>query len=220
LLAAICAVVFGAALVGPSWMPEMASAAVILLLHTELKMQAASQAGRMLAGMRRNGELEMLLTTPYDEDDILRGCFHQLKRGLFWPTLFALGVDMTLLILGCCNDWFGGGLAWVVIVVVEILWMLANLYSLSWVGLFQGLKLANPSKAAGRAIMCVVQLPWVLGICCAGLAAVLAPGNTGPEVVLPIALIFLGSIAFCNFYFTGSAINDLRDQFRSWAAQS
>jgi hypothetical protein len=63
-------------------------------------------------------------------------------------------------------------------------------------------------------------LPWVLGISFAGLAAVLAQSNTGPEVVFPVAVIFVGSLAFCNFYFTGSAINELRDGFRPWAARS
>jgi hypothetical protein len=220
LLAVICALVLAAALLGPRGTKAWAAPVAILLLHSVLKYQAASQAGRMLAGKRRSGELEMLLTTPYDEDEILRGCFYQLIRSLYWPTLFALGVDLALLILGCCNDWFGAGLMWAFIVAVEVVWMLVNLHSLSWVGLFQGIKLGNPAKAAGRAIFLVVLLPWVLGIGFAGLAAVLAPGNTGPEVVSPVTVIFAGSLAFCNFYFTGSAINELRDGFRPWAARS
>jgi hypothetical protein len=220
LLIIICTVGLAAALLGPRWMYAWAMPATILLLHSVLKYQAASQAGRMLAGKRRSGELEMLLTTPYDEDEILRGCFYELIRSLYWPTLFALGVDLTLVILGCWKPWFGAGLMWAFIVAVEVVWLLVNLYSLSWVGLFQGIKLGNPAKAAGRAIFNVVLLPWVLGICFAGLAAVLAPGNTGPEVVFPVAVIFVGSLTFCNFYFAGSAINELRDGFRPWAARS
>jgi hypothetical protein len=219
LLAILCAIVLGAALLGTAWMKAAAIPGTILLLHSVLKYEAASQAGRMLAGKRRSGELELLLTTPCDEDEILRGCFLQLKRGLFWPVLFALGVDLALLIAGGGNNSFGGSFWWTVIVMVEIIWMLANLYSLSWVGLFQGLKLANPAKAAGRAIFNVVLLPWVSVICCAGLAAVLTPGNTGPEVVLPIVLVFVCSLTFCNVYFTGSAISELRDRFRAWAAR-
>jgi len=220
LLAIICALVLAAALLGPAWMKASAMPATILLLHSVLKYQAASQAGRMLAGKRRSGELEMLLTTPYDEDEILRGCFYQLIRSLYWPTLFALGVDLTLVILDWWKDWSGNSWGWTILVAVEVVWMLVNLYSLSWVGLFQGIKLGNPAKAAGRAIFLVMLLPWVLGIGFAGLAAVLAPGNSGPEVVFPVAAIFVGSLAFCNFYFTGSAINELRDGFRSWAARS
>ena len=170
--------------------------------------------------MRRSGELEILLTTPYDEVEILRGCFFQVIRGLYWPTLFALGVDLALLIMGSCYGSFGGGLAWAGIVVIEIVWMLVNLYSLSWVGLFQGLKLANSAKAAGRALFNVVLLPWIVGICCAGLAVILAPANTESAVVFIIAVVFLSALTFCNFYFTGLAISDLRDNFRSWAAQA
>ena len=220
LLAVICAVALAAALFGPRWMYVWVMPGTILLLHSVLKYQAASQAGRMLAGKRRSGELEILLTTPYDEDDILRGCFYQLIRSLYWPTLFALGVDLTLVILGCWKPWFGAGLMWAFLVAVEVVWLLVNLFSLSWVGLFQGIRLGNPARAAGRAIFNVVLLPWALGICAAGLAAVLAPGNTGPEILFPVAVVFAGSLAFCNFFFAGSAINELRDGFRPWAARS
>ena len=63
----------------------------ILLMHSVLKYQAASQAGRMLAGKRRSGELELLLTTPYGEDEVLRGCLLELKRSLYLADAFCLG---------------------------------------------------------------------------------------------------------------------------------
>jgi hypothetical protein len=199
----------------------MAMGAMIVLMHWLLKFQAASQSSRMLAGRRRSGELELLLTTPYDEDEILRGCLLELKRSLFWPTLVALAVDLALLILGWCRAGFGDGLAWAAAVVVEVIWMLVNLYSLSWVGLFLGLRLASPAKAASQAIFYVVLLPWVPPICFAGLAAILAPGHTiGPGLAFTIAWLFFCSLLFCNLYFTGWAINELRDRFRLLAAQT
>jgi hypothetical protein len=203
----------------PMAMPAML--VMILLLHSVLKFQAASQASRMLAGRRRSGELELLLTTPYDEDEILRGCLLELKRSLFWPALFALGVDLALLIFGWRKAWFGDRLGWAAAVMVEVIWLLVNLYSLSWVGLFLGLRLANPPKAASRAIFYVVLLPWALLICFAAPATLLVGRHRlGLDAAVPCAVILVIAVVFCNSFFTGWAINELRDRFRSWAARS
>jgi hypothetical protein len=218
LLAIVCSFVLAAKLFISPGMTLGAALIAIVLMHSVLKYQAASQAGRMLAGKRRSGELEILLTTPYDEDEILRGCLYQLVQSLYWPTLLALGVDLMLAIVCCCYSIEAGGLL-ALILIVEVPWLLANLHSLCWVALFQGIKMGNPAKAAGRAIFFVVLLPWIIGICCAGLAALLAPGDTRQLAVFFLVFIFLGSLAFCNIYFTGSAVSNLRDSFRSWAAQ-
>jgi hypothetical protein len=224
LLIIICAAILaGALLAGPSWLAVQwgqVALLTILLLHSVLKYQAASQAGRMLAGQRRSGELELLLTTPYGEAGVLRGCLLGLKRGLFWPTLFALGVDLALLLFGWWKAWFGNGQAWAAMVVAEVVWLLVNLYSLSWVGLFLGLKLANPARAASQAIFYVVLLPWLLAMAFAALAALLAGGRFGPDLGLPGAGMLVISLVFCNSLFTGWAVNELRDNFRSWAAHS
>ncbi|MGA2540289.1 MAG: hypothetical protein ABSG78_01870 [Verrucomicrobiota bacterium] len=221
LMVMICAVILAGALLGPPWMKAPAAPVTILLLHSVLKYQAAAQAGRMLAGKRRSGELELLLTTPYDEDEILRGCLLELKRSLFWPVLFALGVDLGLLILGCLRAGFGLDLGWEAAVVVEVVWLLVNLYSLTWVGLFLGLRLATPAKAASQAIFYVVLLPWVLLICSVALATPLVWRHRfGQEPGVPFAGIFVFALVFCNSFFPGWAINELRDRFRFLAAQA
>jgi hypothetical protein len=188
LLLMICTVTLTGTLLGPAWMKMSAAPVTIVLLHTVLKFQAASQAGRMLAGKRRSGELELLLTTPYDEDEILRGCLLELKRSLFRPTLFALGVDSAVLIFGLVVPGFGVGVWWAAAVAGEVIWLLVNLYSLCWVGLFLGLRLANPAQAAGRAIFCVVLLPWVLVVVFGALATLAVPGHRlNGDLGLPVA---------------------------------
>ena len=219
LLVMICAAILAGVLFGPAWMKAPAAPVTILLLHGVLKFQAVAQSSRMLAGKRRSGELELLLTTPCDEDEILRGCLLQLKRSLFWPALFALAVDLALLIFGSWRAGFGYGLAWQLAVVLEVLWLLANLYSLGWVGLFLGLKMASPARAASKAFFLVVLLPWILPVCLAALAVFVPLGHVlGPELRLPVGLVFVFSLLFCNLYFTGWAVNELRDRFRFWAA--
>jgi hypothetical protein len=220
LLLMICAV-------GLLWIMTSSAAAVtiapvtILLMHSVLKFQAASQSSRMLAGKRRSGELELLLTTPYDEDEILRGCLLELKRSLFWPALLTLTVDSALLFFVWCQVGFDEGVLWAGALLLEVIWLLFNLYTLTWVGLYLGLKLASPAKAVSRAIFYVVLLPWVPPICFAALGAILALSHRlDVEILFPIAALFLFSLMFCNFYFTGWAINQLRDRFREVAAQT
>ena len=224
LLMIICAAIpAGVSLAGPSRLAVQwgqVALVTILLLHSVLKYQSAFQASRMLAGKQRSGELELLLTTPFGEAEVLRGCLIELKRSLYWPTLFALGVDLALLVCGWREDWFGDGLGWSIALLGEVLWLLANLISLSWVGLFLGLRLANPARAAGQAIFYVVLLPWLVAIAFAALVALLAGGRFGPELGVPSAGIFVIALFFCNSFFTGRAVNELRDNFRSWAAQT
>jgi hypothetical protein len=64
-------------------------------------------------------------------------------------------------------------------------------------------------------------LPWLSVICLAAPAALVFRGRLfGPEIAAPIAGIFGISLLFCNSFFTGWAINELRDRFRALAAQS
>ena len=86
--------------------------------------------------------------------------------------------------------------------VVEVVWLLVNFYSLSWVGLFLGLKLANPAKAAGQAIFYVVLLPWLAPIAFAAPVALVAGARFGPDLGVPSAGLFVISLAFCNSFFT------------------
>jgi len=226
LLVIICAAILGVVLpgrlpwLGPGWVEARVALVTILLWHSVLKFQAASQAGRMLAGRKRNGELELLLTTPLGEAEVLRGCLFELKRRLFWPTLIALSVDAALLIFGWRQEWFGNGQAWAAMVVAEVVWLLVNLYGLSWVGLFLGLKLANSAWAAGQAVLYVVLLPWLVVIAFAAPLALVAGGRFGPDLGLPGAGLFVISLAFCNSFFPCWAVNELRDNFRSWAART
>jgi len=221
ILVMICAVVLAAALLGPVWMKMPAAPIMILFLHGVLKFQMASQAGRVLAAKRRSGELELLLTTPYDEDEILHACLLGLKRSLFWPTLFALGVDLALLIFVWRKTGLAQGLGWATLMMVEVVWLLVNLYGLAWVGLYLGLRLANPAKAAGQAMLYVVLLPWVLLLFVALLAVMLVRGHRlDGDFAFPGTVIFVTFLVLCNSFFPGWAVTELRDQFRALAARS
>jgi len=196
-------------------------AGTIVLTHWVLKFQAITQSSRMLAARRQSGELELLLTTPYDEDGIVRTCLHELKMALFWPTLVALAADFVAAVVVWTQLGFFDGLPCALLVLGEVVWMLVNLFSLSWMALHLGLKLANPAKAAASAVFCILLLPWAASVAFAAMASLLVPGpRFGPEFGPPVVLVFVFFLVFCNTYFTGNAISALRDHFREIVSET
>lgn len=222
ILAMICAVILGGVFLGARWIAwPPAFLATILLMHSVLKFQAASQAGRVLADKRRTGELELLLTTPYDHDEILRACLIALKQSLFWPTLFTITVDFALVVFAAWKIGFPEGLSWAVALMVEIAWLLANLYGLTWVGAYWGLKLGNPAKAAGKAILYVMLIPWISVVVFVVFLLMLVHGHQfEPGFIPPTLLLFIIVFAICNTLFPGRAVNELSDRFRTLAART
>lgn len=222
ILAMICAVILGGVFLGPRWIAwPPAFLATILLMHSVLKFQAASQAGRVLADKRRTGELELLLTTPYDHDEILRASLIALKQSLFWPTIFAITMDLVMIIFVGWKMGFLEGIGCAGLLTVEIVWLLANLYGLSWVGAHLGLKLGNPVKAAGKAILYIMLIPWISGLVFVVVMSIVLRGRPfEADFIFPAWLPFIIAFAICNTLFPAHAVGELRDQFRALAART
>jgi hypothetical protein len=193
----------------------LVAGATIVLLHWILKFQVISLSSRLLAGRRRSGELEMLLTTPCDEDEIIQTSLSEIKRALLWPTWFALAIDATALIVGWCLLGFVDGMPWVFLVLAETIWMGLNLFSLAWTGLFFGLKMANPAAAAAWTSFWIVLFPWLASAAVAGFTAMLMPNAVhNGDLLGPFALMFVVFIIAGNTAVMGLAIGELRDRFR------
>jgi len=199
----------------------MAAGATIVLLHWILKFQVLSHSCRLLAGRRRSGELEILLTTPCDEDEIVRQSLRELKRGLLWPTALALVVDAVVMVVGWHILGLFGGLSWAFLVLGEVIWTVLNLFSLAWAGLFLGLKLANPSKAAAWTSFWVVLFPWIATAAVAGTTVMLASSAmNGGEFFGLFVFMFVIFLIISNTAAMGRAISELRDHFRSIASET
>ena len=192
---------------------------IVMLLHQVLKYVAAAQACRALLHDRQGGELELLLTTPLGADELLRGHLLALKRQLLWPLLAVLGLDLLLLLAGWC--WLGLWelLGLWVFLGFETAWLLMNLYTLTWVGLWQGLKCQTHGQALRRTVVWVLALPW-LGLVLTMLVVGVASAGRGlnDNVIWEAVIWFLVLLIGCNCEFAGRAMNELHDHFRRLAA--
>jgi len=202
-----------------SWYDIPTFAFIVLGLHLVMKYWTAHAACASLPSRRQSGELEILLTTPLDGDAILLGSTTAIKRQLFWPFLFVVATDGVLLILGWhkLGLWAGFAFAWVML--IEFFWFVGNLYTLTWVGLFMGMKYSSHAKALGRTLFCVLFLPWsVLAVAAAFVGIATMGRNLSPVTGVVTAGEFLVGLVACNLGFCGWAVSELRDRFRLLAA--
>jgi ABC-type transport system involved in multi-copper enzyme maturation permease subunit len=135
-----------------------------------LKLMVASQACRFFAESRRNGNLEMLLCTPLRNRDIVRGQWLSLKRQFLWPlTILALLNLVPIAFLGynafsahslseALQSTPGaiasfGASCWLTIGLV------ADVFTVGWVGMWLGLTAKKPHLAPFWTILFVLILP-------------------------------------------------------------
>ena len=202
------------------WFDLPTFAIIVVSCHLALKFSAATNACRCLPGRRHSGELELLLTTPLDEDAVVRGSAIALKRQLLWPVLFVLALDAALLVLGWWKAGFWNGFAWAAALLIETVWFLGNLYSLTWLGLCLGLKSASFSKALGGTLFYILFMPvsaLAAASVCFGIASI--GRNFSPAMTVVMVLGFFVMLVVCNLGFAGWATCELRDRFRILAAQ-
>jgi hypothetical protein len=213
-------IVVTAMLIDPmGWYDIPTFAFIVLGLHLILKYWTAHAACRSLPSRRQSGELEILLTTPLDGDAILLGSTTAIKRQLFWPFLFVVAVDGMLLILGWHKLGLAVGFGFAWLMLIEFIWFVGNLYTLTWVGLFMGMKYTSQAKALGRTIFCILFLPWsVLAISAAFVGIATMGRNLSPATGVVTAGEFLVGLVACNLGFCGWAVSELRDRFRLLAA--
>jgi hypothetical protein len=192
---------------------------IMVGLHLILKYCAANSACRALPSRRKSGELEILLTTPLDGDAILSGSITAIKRQLLRPFLFVLAMDGLLLVLGWCKLGPWEGFLWAGAVCLEVLWFIGNLYTLTWLGLFMGLKSSSHAKALGSTLFDILLLPWSALALAAALVGVSTMGrNIIPDMTLVTVAEFFVAQVVCNLLFAGWAVSELRDHFRLLAA--
>jgi hypothetical protein len=220
LLLLVVLIVTAAMLINPlGWYDIPTFLFIVLGLHLMMKYWVAHSACRSLPSRRQSGELEILLTTPLDGDAILLGSTTAIKRQLLWPFVFVVAADGVLLVLGWhkLGLWAGFGFAWVML--FEFLWFVGNLYTLTWVGLWMGMKYASQAKALGRTLFCILFLPWsVLAVAAAFVGIATMGSNVSPAIGVVTVVEFLVALVACNLGFCGWAVSELRDRFRLLAA--
>jgi ABC-type transport system involved in multi-copper enzyme maturation permease subunit len=160
-----CGWVWGLAHSGRDWLDEMTYVLTGLLLNVIIKVWFALEAGRSFAEDRRQGALELLLSTPLTEHDILRGQMLALKRQFGGPVmvvllvffLFAMAVSSNALSSQEPQD----QILWIIFWAAAMVVLVADLVALYWVGMWAGLTAKNPTRAAASNVGRILVLPWV-----------------------------------------------------------
>lgn len=149
---------------GRDWSEVEVLVVVLFLMHLVLKLMIASEACQRLGPERRDGTLELLLSTPLTVREILSGQMLVLRRQFARPVMAVLALDLLVLLMGWLHPgaWSTGDWLW--FGMVGITTFLADMYTLAWVGLWVGLTARVGNRAAGATVARVLVLPWLIWI--------------------------------------------------------
>jgi ABC-type transport system involved in multi-copper enzyme maturation permease subunit len=196
----------------------------LAVLHFLLKLEVAIQASRALAEDRNSGALELLLTTPLGEDEIVRGHLLALKRRFLGPMLLLVAADflvwLSLWIAKVPVPWELAGYS-AMAVGLFITFQLADMYVMSWWGLWVGLTSPSAAQALTRNIGAVLVRPWIYFFVGWATLAALTRGRMvdHPAGALFLLLFWVISVCCVNTGLCARAVSCLRDDFRAAAAQ-
>jgi ABC-type transport system involved in multi-copper enzyme maturation permease subunit len=130
-------------------------------LHLVVSLGSAAllawAAGRFFFEKQRNGELEMLLSTPLGARDIVGGNWRALCKPLRGAWLLVGFLILFELISGSVEN----GLFTFQRAIAPIVRVL-DIMALCWMGMWFGLRARKPSHIMGWTVGMVVALPWVI----------------------------------------------------------
>jgi ABC-type transport system involved in cytochrome c biogenesis permease component len=204
---------------GDLWDPG-ADFFLLLPLGLLLKVWLAAEAGRTFSEDRRGGGLELLLSTPLAERQIVRGQLLALWRQFALPAGVVLLANLVFVLVEM-RKWGNTGDRSVLLVMHLILggFLVADLIALSWVGMWQGLICRKPNRAALLSLTRILVLPpllFVLGFWFWAISH--EPGSGQHDTACAFTFwILLGLGA--DLYFALAARRKLSGQFRAIAAE-
>jgi ABC-type transport system involved in multi-copper enzyme maturation permease subunit len=139
------------------------------------KIIAASQACRFFVESRKSGALELLLCTPLRNRDIIRGQWLAMRRILLWPLIIFALFNLTPLIFIISRAIVGPGLlealppiGGALGALLATLWftlgLLADVFTIGWVGMWLALTVKKPDFAPAWTILVVLIFP-IVAVC-------------------------------------------------------
>ncbi len=132
-----------------------------LMFNALLKLGVATEATRPLVEERRDGTLELLLSTSLSVREILRGQALALRRVFLGPLVVSLIVCLVMMVAGLGELRLEERRGWLVGWVAGLLMLGADLVALYWVGMWRAVAARNPKFAFGQTVWCVLIAPWV-----------------------------------------------------------
>jgi hypothetical protein len=207
------------------WLSLPVYVGTVLLLHGLLMYLAAVEACRGAVKDCRSGVLELLMTTPLGDDILMRGRLLSLKRQMATPLAFVLVADFGCFLGGCWNfpypAWELAG--WTGLFLLLTAKLLVDLYALTWVGVWQGIKVRSAYQAVRRTFSCVVFVRWIFFVSALAALALMTQGQilrSGRVEFFGTTTIGLYFVFYVmtTLHFCGAAMSELKDDFRSLAS--
>jgi ABC-type transport system involved in cytochrome c biogenesis permease component len=192
---------------------------IVLLAGVVLKAWLASEASATLSADRRNAALELLLTTPLPEKEILKGQRLALWRQFAEPAAAVFLANIFLLILEVIHLPLRVALSddrnlLIGLHLIAGLSLLVDLLTLSWVGMWQGLVMRKPNNAAMLSLVKILLVPYALFFAFYILASDIRAPNWF-SVFIFSSILGLAS----GFFFAQNAHARLAEYFRQVVAE-
>jgi len=193
---------------------------VTFVLHALIKAGVAWEASRRFAEDRSAGSLELLLTTPLTERDIIHGWMVGLKKRFLIPVGGMLMVDLCLWFGGFLNDsWWDEEFGLAMGFLAGMVMFLLDAYAVAWLGFALGMTSPSSARAFGRTVCSVLLVPWIPMVGVMGVAGVLNPAGgifQGSFLVgaFWVAVGLMVDVTYCAW-----AMSRLQNDFREFAAR-
>lgn len=213
---AACVWVWGLAKARREWLQPGMYVTTALVLNFAIRCWFAAEATRQLSDDRKSGTLELLLSTPLEVREILKGQALALSRQFLGPVLVVVGVEC-LFMAATLADSDGENSAYVFLTYTAgILMFVLDLIAIYWVGMWQGLAAKNQSRAISTTLARIMVLPWVVIALVLLLLALISMGGVNPPE--PGGRFFLALWFFTGLFidlgFAATARHQLLTRFR------
>lgn len=164
---------------GVSWHDRALAVMMALLLNLLIKTWVGIEAGQRLVEDRKEGALELLLSTPLGEREMLRGQWLALRRLFLKPLLAVVGGELVL--MGVVQ-WGGVLDSGLLILETGNLFMLGlDVVTLFGVGIYASIKVRRPNQASLMTVSWVLLAPWVAFGVISGLVNLIQSAVGGKE---------------------------------------
>ena len=196
---------------------DLKNAATAVALHFAFKLWVAGDAYRCLAEDRRNGALELLLTTPLTGLEIVQGLRRSLWRQFTAPGAAVLAVDFLFMLIALHHSTsVETSRFWIGFYFAGAVFLLLDMSSLGWIGV----RVAMSSRWAYR-----VVIFWYGGMVVGSLlislfvaACCSLPSESAD--VYGFAAFILAVPAACHLMYSSIPQIDLRERFLEIARES
>ncbi len=191
---------------------------VAFVMQLILKCWVGAEAATRFGEERRSGALELLLCTPIQVRDVLRGHSQSFYWQFFWPVFLVLLVCFAFLLEPLTSRWAlidPSTRNWVRLFAISMMLFVLDLYALSWLGMWKGLNARFVNRAIFSNLITVLLLPWIVFIVFLMVGGMVSRGGGSVEEWLLGIWFMIGCVNSGFWWYYGRQC--LREQLRQVA---